>query len=106
MTISFSPVSPQEPAFDTVCALFDDYRAHYGRDRSPQEVPTWLGEQIASGRMRMMAVLVEGIPRGFVTTTVAPASLALGTAWQVRDLWVDPGYRRRGLARHLLAHVI
>jgi ribosomal protein S18 acetylase RimI-like enzyme len=89
-----------------VCALFDDYRAHYGWDRSPQDVRTWLDEQIASGRMRVTAAVADGLPRGFVTTTVAPASLALGIALLVRDIWVDPAYRRRRLARHLLTHVI
>lgn len=35
-----------------------------------------------------------------------PASLALGTAWSVRDLYVAPAYRRMGIARVLLQQVI
>jgi ribosomal protein S18 acetylase RimI-like enzyme len=43
---------------------------------------------------------------GFVTTTVVPASLLLGTFWSVRDLYVTPQCRRSGIARTLLQHVI
>jgi ribosomal protein S18 acetylase RimI-like enzyme len=35
-----------------------------------------------------------------------PASLALGTAWSIRDLYVAPAYRRMGIAGVLLQQVI
>ena len=35
-----------------------------------------------------------------------PASLMLGTAWVIRDLYVAPQYRRSGIARALLQHVV
>ena len=104
--IQADEVSPPGPAFDAVCELFDDYRAHYGERRSPAEVSAWLDAPCAAGRMRVVAAAVDCVPRGFVTTTAAPASLALGTAWLIRDLWVDPAHRRRGLARRLVEEAI
>jgi GNAT superfamily N-acetyltransferase len=35
-----------------------------------------------------------------------PASLMLGTAWSIRDLYVVPQRRRGGIARVLLQHVL
>jgi len=106
MNVSVGEVSESDSAFDAVCELFDDYRAHYGQLRSPREVRAWLGQQSASGNLRVMAATIDGLPRGFVTTTASPASLSLGTALLVRDLWVDPSHRRHGLARQLLSEVI
>jgi ribosomal protein S18 acetylase RimI-like enzyme len=106
MKVRLGEVSEREPAFEVVCKLFDDYRAHYGQDRSLSTVRVWLGELTSSGRLRVLAGMIDGLPRGFVTTTTSPASLTLGTALLIRDLWVDPGYRRLGLARHLLTEVI
>ncbi|MEV4823919.1 GNAT family N-acetyltransferase [Micromonospora sp. NPDC049274] len=41
-----------------------------------------------------------------MTVTIMPASLMLGTAWSIRDLYVTPVYRRTGIANALLRHVI
>ncbi len=43
---------------------------------------------------------------GFITSTVMPASLMLGTAWSIRDLYVAPQHRCSGVARTLLQRVI
>lgn len=106
MKVSLGEVSERGPVFDVVCGLFDDYRAHYGQDRSLSAVRAWLGELTSSGRLRVFVATVDGLPRGFATTMVSPASLTLGTALLIRDLWVDPEYRRLGLARQLLTEVI
>src|SRR5215471_10314282 len=84
MNVSVGEVSEGDAAFDAVCELFDDYRAHYGQRRSARRVRAWLGQQSASGNLRVMAATMDGLPRGFVTTTASPASLSLGTALLVR----------------------
>lgn len=48
---------------------------------------------------------VDGRLSGLLTVSVVPASLTLRTAWLIRDLYVDPVARRRGVARALLANV-
>ncbi len=43
---------------------------------------------------------------GLITTTAMPASLTLGTARSIRDLYVVPEHRRRGIASRLIHHVV
>ncbi|GAB2619081.1 N-acetyltransferase [Paractinoplanes abujensis] len=99
-------VGPPGDTFEAVAALFDEYRVHYGFPSAPHETQAWLAEQVTSGRFAVAAAIESGTVRGFVTTAVLPASLTLGTAWLVRDLFVPPRARRRGVARALLAHVV
>jgi ribosomal protein S18 acetylase RimI-like enzyme len=56
--------------------------------------------------MMIVAAIQAGQARGFITTTVTPASLMLGTAWSIRDLYVAPQCRRSGIARALLQYVV
>ncbi|MBL7254083.1 GNAT family N-acetyltransferase [Paractinoplanes lichenicola] len=99
-------VDSSDSLFAPVAALFDEYRVHYGFPSAPHDTQAWLTEQVTSGRFAVAAALDSETVRGFVTTAVLPASLTLGTAWLVRDLFVPPRARRRGVARALLAHVV
>jgi len=56
--------------------------------------------------MTIAAAVRAGWPCGFITTTIMPASLMLGTAWSIRDLYVAPQCRRSGIARTLLPHAV
>jgi ribosomal protein S18 acetylase RimI-like enzyme len=106
VTPAVVPVTPSHHAFGQVAALFDDYRAHYGRPPSPQLTRDWLHRQLAQHQMTITAAIQAGQACGFITSTVMPASLMLGTAWSIRDLYIAPQHRRRGIARTLLQHVI
>jgi ribosomal protein S18 acetylase RimI-like enzyme len=106
VTITVVPVTPTHPTFGQVADLFDQYRAHYGRPASPQVTRDWLRDQLRQHSMTIAAAIQAGHACGFITTTVMPASLMLGTAWSIRDLYVAPQHRRNGIARTLLAHVI
>jgi ribosomal protein S18 acetylase RimI-like enzyme len=106
VTASVVPITPSDHAFGEVAALFDDYRVHYGQLTSPQLTRDWLHDQIVQHRMNIAAAMHAGQACGFITTTVMPASLMLGTAWSIRDLYVAPQHRRGGIARALLQHVI
>ena len=106
MTLTVVRMSPSHSAFGAVAALFDDYRAHYGWPPSPQLTHDWLHAQVTRQAMMITAALRAGEACGFIAVSVMPASLALGTAWSVRDLYVAPPHRRTGIARALLQHVI
>lgn len=106
MTVEVVPVRPSEPEFDPVCGMFEDYRAHYGYGSSVEDTRSWLHEQLSTQRLQLTAAVMAGQACGFITTTVAPASLTLRTVWLIRDLWVDTEYRRRGVARALLDRVV
>jgi GNAT superfamily N-acetyltransferase len=97
-------MSPAHPAFGAVAVLFDDYRVHYGWPSSPQLTHDWLRAQVERQAMMIMAALRSGRACGFIA--VMPASLALGTAWSIRDLYVAPAHRRMGIAGVLLQQVI
>jgi GNAT superfamily N-acetyltransferase len=87
---------------DAAAALLDEYRQHYGANPAPEAVGEWLREQIESTRAR---VYVAGEADGICTVAVVPAALTLRTVWLVRDLYVKPAARRRGVARALLTAV-
>lgn len=106
MTLTVVRISPSHSAFGAVAGLFDDYRAHYGGPSSPQPTQDWLHAQVTRQAMMITAALRPGRACGFITASVMPASLALGTAWSIRDLYVAPAYRRTGIARALLQQVI
>ena len=93
------------PWFSDGAALFDEYRQHYGANPAPEAVESWMRDQILTDRMRLYAAVPDGRARGICAVSVVPASLTLRTVWLVRDLYVEPGARRAGLGRALLAHV-
>ncbi|MBM2622853.1 GNAT family N-acetyltransferase [Actinoplanes sp. LDG1-06] len=92
-------MTPADPGFPAVAGLFDEYRVHYGEPSAPAATRSWLA---SSG----LSVAADPSLRGFVTTVVLPASLTLGTAWMVRDLYVPPRFRRQGVARELIDWVV
>jgi GNAT superfamily N-acetyltransferase len=104
--VTIAPVEWGQPAFGAVAAMFDDYRAGYGHPPSPAATRAWLQEQVARRRLAVAAALRGGGACGFVTTAVMPASLTLGTAWLIRDLYVVPARRRGGVASALLDFVV
>ncbi|MBL7259063.1 GNAT family N-acetyltransferase [Paractinoplanes lichenicola] len=94
-----------DPAtWEAAARLLDDYRQHYGANPAPEAAAAWLREQIDAARARVyLAVGADpGSADGICTIAVVPAALTLRTVWLVRDLYVRPAARRRGLARALL----
>ena len=106
MTTEVVQMTPSHRVFGQVAALFDDYRVHYGQPPSPRSARDWLRGQLAQHRMTVAAAIRAGQACGFITATVMPASLTLGTAWSIRDLYVAPQHRRSGIAHALLQHVV
>jgi ribosomal protein S18 acetylase RimI-like enzyme len=106
VAIAVVQLTPSHQVFGQVAALFDDYRAHYGQRPSPRLAQEWLHGQLAQHRMTIAAAIRAGRACGFITATIMPASLMLGTAWSIRDLYVVPQQRRSGIAHALLQHVV
>ena len=97
-----------EPAADQlagVAGVFDQYRRHYGQLVVAGQTLAWLTEQISHRRLAIFAAHVGEDLAGLATTVVVPASLRPGCSWQLRDLYVVPGARRRGVARALVGAV-
>ena len=94
--------SAADELFDDAVVLFDQYRQHYGANPAPDAVALWMRELVSGDRM---GLYLDTGARGLCSVAVAPASLTLRTAWLVRDLYVHPDHRRRGVARALLERV-
>ncbi|MBG0563194.1 GNAT family N-acetyltransferase [Actinoplanes aureus] len=106
MAMEIRTLAPSAPQFGPAAKLFDDYRVHYGQVSDLEGTRKWLTEQVGAGSLAMTVALRDDRVSGLITSTVMPASLRLGVAWSVRDLFVPPDARRGGVARALLDHVI
>jgi ribosomal protein S18 acetylase RimI-like enzyme len=106
VTTTVVRITSSHHAFGQVAALFDEYRTHYGQPAIPQVTHDWLHGQLVQDRLTIAAAIRAGQACGFITATAMPASLILGTAWSIRDLYVAPQCRRSGIARALLQHVV
>jgi ribosomal protein S18 acetylase RimI-like enzyme len=93
---------PGADGFESFVALFDRYRAHYGQAADQERSRAWLIDATTAGPMRAFLARVDGVAAGICLIAVCPASLTLGEFWTVRDIYVDPPWRRIGVARALL----
>ena len=93
---------PGDDGFESFVELFDRYRVHYGHAADLDRSRTWLTDATTAGPMRAFLARVDGVAAGICLIAVCPASLALGEFWMVRDIYVDPQWRRTGVARALL----
>jgi len=91
--------SPHEP--EALAGIFDLYRSHYGETIDLGRSASWLAHQLEAG-LNVLVAEDDSTIVGFVTWVRIPASLRLGLYWQIRDLFVLPAHRRRGIALALL----
>jgi GNAT superfamily N-acetyltransferase len=97
-----------EPAAEQlvgVAEVFDQYRRHYGQPVVAGQTLAWLSDHT---RHRQLSVFVAHVGEdlaGLATAVAQPASVRLRCSWQLRDLYVVPGARRRGVARALVGAV-
>jgi GNAT superfamily N-acetyltransferase len=96
--------APTRSEVEALAELFDTYRAHYGEASEASRSAGWL-EQHLSTRLRAFVAEERGRFVGFAITMEVPASLRLAHFWQIRDLFVLPTHRRRGVGRALLSSV-
>jgi GNAT superfamily N-acetyltransferase len=97
-----------EPAAEQLAdaaEVFDQYRRHYGQPALAGQTLAWLTDQTGHRRLSVFVAHIGEDLAGLATTVVVPASLRLGCSWQLRDLYVVPGARRRGVARALVGAV-
>jgi GNAT superfamily N-acetyltransferase len=98
-------IAPTRPEIVALAEVFDRYREHYGEPPDAAGAAAWLSENLAAGRLEAFAAEADGEIVGFATVVAIPASLRLAQFWQIRDLFVAPEHRRRGVAQALLEAV-
>lgn len=85
--------------------LFERYRVHYGQAADPLEAGRWLQRNVANGLLEAFVARSGEEHAGFALTMDVPGSLRLGHYWQIRDLFVVPHLRRRGVGRAILENI-
>ena len=85
--------------------VFDQYRHHYGEPLMAGQTLAWLIQHTRSGMLTIFTAHIGADLAGIATTVIVPASLRLSCAWQLCDLYVVPGQRRRGVGRALVSAV-
>ena len=105
MTDGTIEVSEVAEASAPVVRLFDEYREHYGEVPDSARSTAWLNEHLGAGALIGFLAHRDGEAAGLALVAPVPASLRLGQFWQVRDLFVTPDHRRRGVAAALLSGV-
>ncbi len=97
--------APTRRELEALAEIFDQYRAHYGEASDAFGSASWLDENLGTSRLRVFVAEDSASLVGFAITMDVPASLRLAHFWQIRDLFVVPTHRRRGVGRALLASV-
>jgi GNAT superfamily N-acetyltransferase len=97
-----SQTVPGDDGFQSFVELFERYRAHYGQVADVDQSQAWLTDATTTGPMRAFLAHVDGVAAGICLIAICPASLTLGEFWMIRDVFVDPQWRRTGVAQALL----
>jgi len=90
--------------------LFNQYRHHYGAPPDADERTLgWLTDMVQSNMLTVYTASVDSPASApairLATGHAVPASLVMGRFWQLRDLYVRPGFRRQGAAAALVGAV-
>lgn len=87
---------------DGVSALFDAYRRFYGQPPDPGAARAFIEARLERGDAHILCVRSDDAVAGFAQLFPTLDSIALAPAWILHDLYVDPAFRRRGVARMLV----
>ena len=101
-SLSVEETVPGDESFASLVDLFEQYRVHYGQPADQVGSEAWLVEATTRGPMRGFLARVDGTAVGMCLIAIIPASLRLADFWMVRDVFVIPQLRRKGIATALL----
>ena len=106
--VQVATVRPEDTGWPSYVGLFADYRAHYLQsDPQPAACDRWLRERLTSGQLSCYLAYAgsPAQPAAMAVVVVSPAAQRLAVFWQLRDLFVAPARRRRGIGRAVVTSV-
>lgn len=91
-----------ESDVDAIAPLFDRYRQFYRQPADLTRAGMFLQQRLSRGESVVLAAEIEGEAVGFAQLYPMYSSVRTSRIWVLNDLYVEPGARRRGVARALL----
>jgi ribosomal protein S18 acetylase RimI-like enzyme len=87
-----------------VAPLYDAYRQFYEQESDLELASRFLTERLSKEESVVLLAVdkASGKPAGFIQLFPSFSSVAADRIWVLNDLFVDPGFRRQGLARALM----
>lgn len=89
---------------DYIIPLFEGYRSFYGQDSQVDKVHEFLHARIKREESVIFMAMAEGQDKamGFVQLYPSFSSVSMKKLWILNDLFVDPLFRKKGVAKSLM----
>lgn len=87
---------------DTVLPLVRAYREFYKREPDAERERKFIEAHLRDGTSAIYIAELDGVAAGFMQLFKAYSTVHLGPSWILEDLFVDPAYRKSGIATALL----
>ena len=82
--------------------LFNQYRVFYQQSSDLEGAAAFLRQRFLQQDSRILVAEMGGQLIGFLQIYPSLSSVAMQPIWILNDLYVDPAYRRQGVARELM----
>lgn len=104
--ITIHEIDATSAALDAAAALFDHYRAFYGRAANPDLARRYLLERLETGESDVLLALLHGEWVGFCQLYRGFSSISCTRSVILNDLYVEEHVRTMGVGRALVTHAI
>jgi len=93
-------------SYQLVVDLFNNYRIFYKQPSDIAAAENYIRQRLHRNESIIYAVLINDKPVGFTQLYPTYSSVRLVKNWILNDLYVDPDYRKQGVAATLINTVI
>jgi ribosomal protein S18 acetylase RimI-like enzyme len=87
---------------EALLPLVQAYRVFYKQQPEPERERTFTEQHLRNGTSVIYLAKIDDSPAGFMQLFKTYSTVHLASAWILEDLFVDPEFRRRGIAEALL----
>lgn len=88
---------------DSLVPLLDGYRQFYGRNSDPAAAHDFLRARLAHGESVVFIAVAGGRAVGFTQLYPSFSSVSLARTFILNDLYVEPAWRKQGIAKRLIS---